>query len=70
MKEIVFEVREDKIDGGYYACALGCAIHTQADTLDRLKRNILDAVDCYFDDPDQVPEIVRTRGVLDEVLAR
>ena len=47
--EIIFEVSEDEIDGGYSASALGYGIHTQADTLDELRRNIREAVDCYFD---------------------
>ena len=68
MEEIVFDVREDEDDGGYLACALGCAIRTQADTLEDLRRNILDAVDCYFDDPEQVPRVIRTHGVIEEVL--
>ena len=29
--EIIFEVREDEIDGGYSASALGYSIHTQGD---------------------------------------
>ena len=70
MKEIFFDVREDRIDGGYFACALGCGIRTQADTLEELRRNILDAVDCYFDDPAHVPKVIRTHGVIEEVLAR
>ena len=49
--EIIFEVSEDEIDGGYSASALGYGIHTQADTLDELRRNIREAVDCYFDSP-------------------
>ena len=34
--EIVFEVGEDELDGGYSAGALGSGIHTQGDTLDEL----------------------------------
>ena len=48
--EIVFEVSEDEVDGGYSASALGFGIHTQADTLDELRRNVREAVDCYFDE--------------------
>jgi hypothetical protein len=32
-REIIFEVREDEVDGGFVAIALGHAIATQGDTL-------------------------------------
>ena len=38
MSEIIFEVTEDEIDGGYAASALGYSIHTQGDTLDELRQ--------------------------------
>jgi hypothetical protein len=48
MKEVFFEAREDSVDGGYIASAIGYGIHTQAETLEELRKNILDAVNCYF----------------------
>jgi hypothetical protein len=36
MSEIIFEVREDEVDGGYHATALGYGIHTQGDIMDRI----------------------------------
>jgi predicted RNase H-like HicB family nuclease len=70
MKEIIFEVQEDEVDGGYHAHALGYAIHTQGETLDELRRMIKDAVNCHFEDndPDR-PRIIRLHFVRDEVLA-
>jgi predicted RNase H-like HicB family nuclease len=59
MSEIIFEVREDETDGGYTASALGSGIHTEADTLDELRRNVREAVDCFYDDPAQAPKIIR-----------
>lgn len=59
MREIFFDVREDNADGGYTASALGYGIHTQGETLDELRGNILDAVDCYFDDPSDAPTMIR-----------
>ncbi len=50
MSEIIFEVSEDELDGGYSASALGFGIHTEGETLDELRRNVREAVDCYFDD--------------------
>lgn len=66
--EIVFEVGEDEVDGGYSASALGFGIHTQADTLDELRRNVREAVDCYFDDGMDRPRLIRLHFVRDEVL--
>ena len=67
--EIIFEVSEDEIDGGYSAGALGYGIHTQAETLDELRRNIKEAVDCYFDETMRRPQTVCLRFVRDEILA-
>ncbi len=69
MKELIFEVREDDVDGGYTASALGCGIHTEGDTLAELRRNVRDAVECHFDKPEDMPGIVRLHFVRDEVLA-
>lgn len=70
MSEIIFEVREDEADGGYTASALGVGIHTEADTLDELRVNVREAVDCFYDDPKSAPQIIRLHFVRDEVLAR
>ncbi len=67
--EIIFEVSEDELDGGYSASALGVGIHTQADTLDELRRNVREAVDCYFDETMERPRLIRLHYVRDEVLA-
>ena len=70
MRELFFEAREDKVDGGYTASAIGCGIHTQAETLDELRTNILDAVSCYFDKPEDTPTVIHLRLVQEEVLVR
>ena len=67
--EIIFEVSDDEVDGGYTASALGYGIHTQAETIDELRDNIREAVQCYFDDASIRPSIVRLHFVRDEVLA-
>ncbi len=66
--EIIFEVSEDELDGGYSASALGFGIHTEGDTLDELRRNVREAVDCYFDDSMNRPRLIRLHYVRDEVL--
>ena len=65
--EIYFEVKEDNVDGGYNATALGVGIHTQGETVDEVRKNILEAVSCYYDEG-MVPKIVRLHFVRDEVL--
>ena len=66
--EIIFEVSEDELDGGYSASALGFGIHTQGDTLEELRRNVREAVDCYFDEDTARPRLIRLHFVRDEVL--
>jgi predicted RNase H-like HicB family nuclease len=70
MSEIIFEVREDEVDGGYTASALGVGIHTQGDTLEQLRANVKEAVDCYYDETMPAPQIIRLHLVRDEVLTR
>jgi predicted RNase H-like HicB family nuclease len=69
MNEIIFEVREDEVDGGYTAHALGYGIHTQEDTVEELCAMVKDAVRCYFDETMEGPRIIRRHFVRDEVLA-
>ena len=66
--EIIFEVSEDELDGGYSASALGFGIHTHGDSLDDLRQKIREAVDCYFDETMARPKLIRLRFVRDEVL--
>ena len=58
MSEIIFEVQEDLAEGGYTASALGYGIHTQGESLEELRRNIREAVECHFDEPAQLPKII------------
>ena len=68
--ELIFEMREDEIDGGYTARALGCSIFTEAETLEELRKNVREAVDCHFDESMPAPRIIRLHFVRDEVLTR
>jgi hypothetical protein len=67
MNEIIFLI-VDTPEGGFCARALGESIFTEADTLEDLRRNIRDAVDCHFDDGMR-PGIIRLHFVRAEVLA-
>jgi predicted RNase H-like HicB family nuclease len=70
MTEIIFEVRGDGVDGGFTASALGIGIHTEGETIEELRANVSEAVDCYFDETMEAPRIVRLHFVRDEVMAR
>ncbi len=67
MNEIFFIV-EDAIEGGYNARALGVSIFTQADTIEELRMNVREAVDCFYGD-DVPPKVIRLHFVREEVLA-
>ena len=71
MSEIIFEVREDDVDGGYVATALGHAIATQGETIAELRQMVRDAVHCHFGDgvPGEMPGLIRLHFVRDEILA-
>ncbi len=68
MSEIIFEVCEDNVDGGFTAHALGVAIHTEADTVELLRQNVREAVACYYDSADERPSVIRLHFVRDELL--
>jgi len=66
MNEIFFLV-EEALDGGYTARAIGDAIFTEADTMDELKANIREAVQCHFDETN-TPKIIRLHLVKEEII--
>lgn len=68
MQEILFVVEEAE-DGSFRASAAAAAIHTEAETLEELHREIRDAVLCHFD-PGQAPPLIRLHHVKQELLAR
>lgn len=68
-EEIIFEVREDEVDGGYAASALGVGIHTQGETLEEVRANVREAVACDYDEGAKAPAVIRLHFVRDEVLA-
>jgi predicted RNase H-like HicB family nuclease len=67
-KEIIFLV-EDDLEGGYSAKALGHSIYTQSDTKEELKKNIMDAIACHFDNFEDMPKIVRLHFFHEETFA-
>ena len=66
MTEILFTVEESP-EGGLAARAVGHSIFTEADTLEELRENVREAVECHFDQG-QAPKLIRLHIVRDEVL--
>ncbi len=66
MNEIIFLI-EEAPEGGYTARALGESIFTEGETLEEIKNNIKDAVDCHFDD-DKKPKLIRLHTIKEEVI--
>jgi hypothetical protein len=67
MNEIIFLI-EEGVEGGFTARALGESIFTEADTLDALRQQVRDAVNCHFDEGN-APKVIRLHFVRDEALA-
>ncbi len=56
-KEIIFIIEESN-EGGYEARALGHSIYTQGETYEEVKKSVLDAVHCHFEQKD-LPSMIR-----------
>jgi predicted RNase H-like HicB family nuclease len=67
MNEIIFMIEDDP-EGGFNAQALGYSIFTQGETVEELKKNIMDALRCHFDEIQDIPRIVRLHFVKEEIL--
>lgn len=67
MNELIFLV-EEAAEGGFTARALGHSIFTEAETLEQLRLQVRDAVQCHFDEG-KAPKVIRLHFVRDEVLA-
>ena len=70
-KEVIFEIREDETEGGFVATALGYDIFTEADSIEELRLNVRNAIQCHFADGTcgEIPKVIRLHYVKDEVLA-
>jgi hypothetical protein len=53
MSELIFMV-EEAPEGGFTARALGEAIFTEADSMEDLRKQVTDAVQCHFE-PGKAP---------------
>ena len=66
MSELIFLV-EEADEGGYTARAVSESIFTEADTLDELRRNVREAVECHFEDG-AAPKVIRLHIVREEII--
>jgi len=66
MKEIIFTV-EEALEGGFIAKALGESIFTEAETMEELRKNVKEAVECHFSGA--MPKIIRLHMVKEEIIA-
>ncbi|MBO9681458.1 MAG: hypothetical protein J7502_02090 [Flavisolibacter sp.] len=66
MKEIIFLI-EEAAEGGFVAKALGESIFTEGETLEEVKSNIKEAVECHFDE-ENLPNLIRLHIVKDELM--
>lgn len=55
------------MEGGYTAKGIGESIFTEGDTMDQLKANIREAVQCHFEEG-AVPKIIRLHFVKEEII--
>lgn len=67
MIEIIFVV-EEAPEGGLTAKALGESIFAEAETIEELKINVKEAVECHFDLA-SMPKIIRLHMVKEELIA-
>ena len=66
MKEIIFLI-EEAAEGGFTAKALGESIFTEGDTLEQVKSNIKEAVECHFEEA-ELPKLIRLHIIKDELM--
>jgi len=66
LNEIFFLI-DEALEGEFTARSTGVDIFTEADTLDELRTNIREAVECHFDEG-QTPRLIRLHIVREEVL--
>jgi hypothetical protein len=68
MKNEIIFIIEESLDGGFEAKAVGYSIFTEGDSIDELKLNIIDAVNCHFEDNTK-PPIIRLHYIKEETIS-
>jgi hypothetical protein len=64
----VMSIHEKAAEGGFTARAVGESIFTEAETLDALRQQVRDAVNCHFD-KGKAPKVIRLHFVRGEARA-
>ena len=68
MNELIFLV-EEAPEGGFIARALGHSIFTEAETLEGLRGQVRDAVQCHFDEG-KAPKVTHLEITRDDLARR
>ena len=68
MSELIFDIKEAEV-GGYVAKCLTQSIFTEGETIDELRVNVKEAVNCYFEDENHAPKLIRLHFVKDELIS-
>ena len=68
MKNEIIFIIEESLDGGYEAKAVGYSIFTEGESVEELKNNIVEAVNCHFD-ANEKPPIIRLHYIKEELIA-
>ncbi len=66
-KEIIFIV-EESLEGGFEAKAIGHSIFTEGENEEEIKKNILEAVRCHFEE-DEIPSVICLRFLREEQIS-
>lgn len=66
-KDIIFLI-EESLDGGFEAKAVGFPIFTEGENEDEVRKNILEAVKCHFEES-ELPSFINIRFIREEQIA-
>ena len=67
LKELIFLIEEDP-EGGFNAQGLGVSIFTEADSIEELKKNIIEAIKCHYDNESEIPKLIKLHYIKEEIL--
>ena len=66
MSELIF-IGEKSPEGGFVAKCVSASIFTQADSIEKLKEAIIEAVQCHFDD--SIKRVIKLQFIKEEIIA-
>lgn len=64
MKELMFLFHKAE-EGGYYAEAVGVGIFAEGETMEDLKQDIKNGIECYYDNSNEAPSLAYLHFVKD-----